>query len=98
MAELVAAHCLNELWTLQSTKITIVHSYKHTHELFLVENNRFQIYDLFTMSDVAMAISTDADTDVLCVVCLSRFYRCLIIHVYISRSLVLTAVLATGDY
>jgi len=28
-----------------------------------VENDRFKIYDRCPMSDVAMAISTDADTD-----------------------------------
>jgi len=30
---------------------------------FWLENDRFEIYDRCPMSDVAMAISTDADTD-----------------------------------
>jgi len=29
----------------------------------MIENDRFMIYDRCPMSDVAMAISTDADTD-----------------------------------
>jgi len=31
---------------------------------FVLENDRFKIYNRCPMTDVAMAISTDADTDV----------------------------------